>query len=580
MSPRRRRERVEPTDEWELLLPLFWWPEQENYEEIRPLVLFGESVAERASQVGTSASTLYRRVDRFESEGIESLFNTKKAKKRRLPPAVRRLIVNLKGEYPPMSLAEIANICYVHSGRKPSKHTVKRVLSEDPIPLKMMKRFDPYHEIPEPKERRMAVVRLHSQGWTPKSIAGYLKTHKSTVYRVLRRWIEEGEDGLEDKPHGRPPSIRKVDLKAIDAVRRLQQNPELGEFRVHAALAQMGIDLSPATCGRILALNRRLYGLGIPKGGPRQKKEMPFATSKRHVYWTIDVRYVDRHGVGGKVYVISILENHSRAILSSAVSRSQDTTAYLSVLYAAVERYGSPETIVTDGGAIFRANPALSIYEALDIAKEEIERGKPWQSYIETTFNIQHRMGDWHFARAQNWAELVAVHDSWVDAYNHQSHWAHRDRKDGRRAPLEVLGWVSGRRHESEKLARAFFSSRFARTLNPRGYARFRHWLVYGDEGLARCEAALWLSKENLTVEFHGQLLSRYDVTYIPGTDRLREVKSPTLFETPYVLPQLRLFELDDTEWLKALKVGEYALRRLRRPQALQDVLFSYTKAH
>jgi putative transposase len=139
MSPRRRRERVEPTDEWELLLPLFWWPEQENYEEIRPLVLFGESVAERASQVGTSASTLYRRVDRFESEGIESLFNTKKAKKRRLPPAVRRLIVNLKGEYPPMSLAEIANICYVHSGRKPSKHTVKRVLSEDPIPLKMMK---------------------------------------------------------------------------------------------------------------------------------------------------------------------------------------------------------------------------------------------------------------------------------------------------------------------------------------------------------------------------------------------------------------------------------------------------------
>lgn len=46
---------------------------------------------------------------------------------------------------------------------------------------------------------------------------------------------------------------------------------------------------------------------------------------------------------------------------------------------------------------------------------------------------------------------------------------------------------------------------------------------------------AVVLSKENLTVEFHGQLLSRYDVTYIPGTDRLREVKSPTLFETPYV---------------------------------------------
>jgi hypothetical protein len=41
----------------------------------------------------------------------------------------------------------------------------------------------------------------------------------------------------------------------------------------------------------------------------------------------------------------------------------------------------------------------------------------------------------------------------------------------------------------------------------------------------------------------------------------LREVKRPTLFETPYVLPLLRLFELGDTGWLKALKVSEYALR-------------------
>src|SRR3982750_2492008 len=107
--------------------------------------------------------------------------------------------------------------------------------------------------------------------------------------------------------------------------------------------------LSPATCGRILALNRRLYGLDKPKGAPRKKKEMPFATSKRHQYWTIDVRYVDRHRVGGKVYVISILENRSRSILASTVSRSQGTTSYLCVLYQAVVRYGSPEKIVTDG---------------------------------------------------------------------------------------------------------------------------------------------------------------------------------------------------------------------------------------
>ena len=36
----------------------------------------------------------------------------------------------------------------------------------------------------------------------------------------------------------------------------------------------------------------------------------------------------------------------------------------------------------------------------------------------------------------------------------------------------------------------------------------------------------------------------RYWVEYVTGTDRLGEAKSPTLFETPYAFPQLRLFEL------------------------------------
>jgi hypothetical protein len=45
------------------------------------------------------------------------------------------------------------------------------------------------------------------------------------------------------------------------AIRALQENPELGECHIHQALKQVGIDLSPRTCGRILALNRKLYGL-------------------------------------------------------------------------------------------------------------------------------------------------------------------------------------------------------------------------------------------------------------------------------------------------------------------------------
>ena len=369
-SNRRSRRRVEPTDEWEQIELLCAWPEQRTYELIRPLVLFGSPAPERSSETGAASElTLQRRVARFDAEGMESLFGSEHARCKKLPPAIRRLVVDLKAEYPRFNLNEIANAVYVRFGRRPDHKTVRRILEEEPIPLRFVRRFPPYHEIPERKDGRAAVVALHTDGWSAKAISGYLRVGGSTVHRILRRWAEEG------------PGVRKVTLKAMEAIRRFQENPNLGEFRIHAALAQIGIHLSPRTCGRILALNRELYGLEKPKGPVKEKKEMPFAARRRHQFWSADVRYVDNGRVGGRAYVISVLDNHSRAVLSSAVTRTQDLASYLSVLYAAVERYGSPEALVSDGGGVFRANQARAVYEALGIAKHELERGRPWQNY-------------------------------------------------------------------------------------------------------------------------------------------------------------------------------------------------------
>jgi putative transposase len=584
MGRTTRRRRVEPTDDWEQLALLCRWPEQLAYEEIRPLTLFGSPVSERATETGSGERTLYRKLGRFEAEGMESLFGAETARSRRLPPAMRRLVVDLKAEYPGFNPNEIANACYVRFGRRPDRKTVRRVLEEEAIPLRFVRRFASYGEIAEGRERRLAVVALHAEGWSVKAIAGYLQAHKSTVHRALKRWAEEGPEGLEDRRPGRPPGVRKVTLKAMEAVRRLQQNPHLGEFRVHAALAQIGIHLSPRTCGRILALNRELYGLEKPRGPVKEKREMPFAAKRRHQYWTCDVRYLKGHGTGGRAYAISVLDNHSRAILASALTGSQDLASYLSVLYAAVERYGSPEALVTDGGGIFRAKQARAVYEVLGIAKHEIGRGRPWQSYIETHFNIQRRMADWHFAKADGWAALSAAHERFVEDYNAQRHWAHRDRDDGRRSPGEVLGFVSGVRHREEELRRAFFSARFVRVLDSLGYATFRRWRVYGEEGLAGREAALWLATESLTVEHGGEALARYEAKVEPRTGRLRAVGSPRLFETSYRRdpPQRRLFGLDalgEDGWLKALRLRGYAPRSPRRSRGLQQTLFPYHEA-
>lgn len=588
---RSKRKGVEPTHDWQLLLPLFEWPEQERYEEVRPLVLFDVSVAERAAEVGTSASTLYRRLDRFAEEGMEALFDAPTAKRRRLPPAVRRLIVDLKAEYPRFTLNEIAKVVGAAFGRKPDVRSIERVLEEEPMPLKMVRRYPPYHEAENVLDARAAVVALRLDGWSAKAIAGYLSVHHATVYRALERWKEGGLEGLGNRPFGRPPGVRKADFAAVEAIRRLAQNPGLGAFRVHAALRQMGFDLSRATCGRILAQVREVYGYEKPKGGDGSTKAMPFAASERHEIWSADVRHldmVDEDLVGGKAYSVTIMDNYSRAIVASAVSRRQDLSAFLSVFYRATERHGAPKTLVTDSGSVFLANRAKAVYAKLGVRKEEIEKGRPWQNYSETTFGIQRRMADWHLQNAESWVELSAAHDRFVADYNAQSHFAHQKRGDVRRSPGEVLSWVSGMRFHPKDLERAFFSERRTRVMDASGYVTVMRWRLYAEEDLAGKEADLWLLEKTLTVEHAGQALSVYEVDHDPaggksGSGRLLEVKKATLFETPFASGQMRLFGLaeglGDDGWLKMLRLEDYAPRSTRQPAMLQQVLFPYTDA-
>ena len=71
-----KRRRVGPTGQWEQIELLCVWPEQLAYEEIRPTVLFGSPVSERAEQTGASERTLYRKAARFDREGMDSLFDS------------------------------------------------------------------------------------------------------------------------------------------------------------------------------------------------------------------------------------------------------------------------------------------------------------------------------------------------------------------------------------------------------------------------------------------------------------------------------------------------------------------------
>src|SRR3954452_6947684 len=107
--------------------------------------------------------------------------------------------------------------------------------------------------------------------------------------------------------------------------------------------------------GSVILLNE-----GRSKDQPHASAQVPTvifcSVTTRTPYWTVDVRYIDVHQLGGgNIYTITIIDNYSRFIVGSVLSRIQDQPAYLQVLLSAITEYGAPEALVSNSGSIFKA---------------------------------------------------------------------------------------------------------------------------------------------------------------------------------------------------------------------------------
>jgi putative transposase len=502
---------------------------------------------------------------------------------RSLPPEMRQLIVDLKAEHPDFRPHEIATICFLRFERRPSDHMVKRVLADGPPPTVPGRRYPPYAQIADGYQRRRAIVDLHAEGWSNTAISAYLQTPRHRVYEVLKRWAEEGHAGLDDRPTSAPQSpARKVTMNAITEVRKLVgESPELGAYRVRAALEQIGIHLSQATCGRLLALNRKLYGLPAPSGGaPRERKEMPYKAHFKHEIWSVDIRYIEEHNLGfpEPVYLISVLENYSRACLASKISASQNQWDYLEVLFAALSAFGAPSVIVSDGGGQFYSNQAMDVYSALGIRKERIEKRQAWQNYVESHFNIVRKMADAKFARARSWEEMIAIHRRWMRDYNMQRHFAHEKREDGCHSPAAVLGGQKGTVYPESVLSRILFATRYVRHLDKNGFLRFADWKFYGERGLPRAKVTIWIYEGSLKVEKEAVTLSEYEVSMLDDHKHVQAVRSARTHQTPFRSPQLTLFNLNQGDWLLYWKTpAQSRPRSIRRVEGIVQLpLFDF----
>ena len=571
---------MEVIDDFQQLKVRFVDPIQHDYEVIRPIVLFAETVKARSESTQVERTTLGDKARKFVKEGMLGLVDGRQSaagrKGHEFPDPVARHILYLKQIYPPMRNGEIARILQRNFGYETNHHTIQAFLDRYPIPVQLQFDLKVYHDFEDAYEARWTVVKYFYQGWHARSIAGLMKLSYAHVRRIVRAFEKDGFAGLEDsrsRPAAHPEN--QLTMPFLQETLEIQKEyPRAGRFRIQGIMARKRAEAGDArpvpserTIGRALSLTRVFFkapGFVPAPDGPEPEDDprpLPFNPTYLHEYWYIDVRYLVQLD-GHWVYSICIIEGCSRSILAGMASEYQDELAVLQLVHAALAEYGCPGAIVSDNGGSFKGAAYTGVLDGLNVDHPRIEKRKPWQNLIEAQFKIQLRLADAKFEEAKTLEEIQARHAEFIHTFNTTAHWAHRQREDGLRTPEAVLGGALGRSVESGELDKRFRGLQFERTVNRHGCVSIQRFYVYAEHGMAKKRVSVWMHAGWLRVEYEQIVLARYAYTHHRRRRALKTISRPKIYQTAFASPQIELFELDETQWLKIWQRPESCRRR------------------
>ena len=100
--------------------------------------------------------------------------------------------------------------------------------------------------------RRTLVERIAS-GRAVAHIAAELGVSRQTAHKWWRRWLEEGEAGLEDRPSRPQRSPTRVPARLEREIERLRRREKLGPARIDSCVACHIVPVHTPTAPRVSA---------------------------------------------------------------------------------------------------------------------------------------------------------------------------------------------------------------------------------------------------------------------------------------------------------------------------------------
>jgi len=201
-------------------------------------------------------------------------------------------------------------------------------------------------------EVKVLAAEARLSGLTAKEVAELVGFSAASVESWTRTYQEGGPRALCKQARGKGGRrLYKVVEERIEAHRR--QHPEHGVRRIRDELKRdEGLEVSAETVRRVV------NDAGLGQGPPASKRRPPqmrrFERSFPNAMWQVDIMTFQLKRLY-PVYLVGMIDDHSRYIVGHGLFRQQTAEAVLEVVKGALGQWGAPREILSDNGRQFVA---------------------------------------------------------------------------------------------------------------------------------------------------------------------------------------------------------------------------------
>ncbi len=197
---------------------------------------------------------------------------------------------------------------------------------------------------------RSEFVRLASaEGANRSQLCARFGISRKTGYKWLKRWSDEGDDGLVDQSRRPDRSPGKTDTAMERAVLRIrQQHPAWGGRKIRKRLEVQGVK-SPPSASTITTILHR-HGCIDEAESVKHTPYGSFERATPNELWQVDFKGEFSLSRGNLCYPLTILDDHSRYSLGVFACSNQKRVTVQHHFRHVFNRYGLPRAIYVDNG--------------------------------------------------------------------------------------------------------------------------------------------------------------------------------------------------------------------------------------